>query len=343
MRQLFAGIAAETPWEWAKGKRRVFTSPIKEVMIALLSAVVTASVAFYVGDQDWRQSLLIAAVTGVLVALIPPQVETLWWRLRRDTILLEEQRTENARLLGERDERQREDRQREMRQEKERESQLPPSEPPRHLIGYPAPVKTFTPSQPLADTLARAERVLANFKLSSELTPTPKAKANDATAPLRVEVMLQANVGGTPGMVIKAVNRAPETVLDAVVKVRDLRRWDADMNAFVMAPDTHPNGVFTELALGKRTLHPGVPEQIGFAHAGDESVRIDGAGTHCRITVPSPRLLSYRVEGVDGRSCSGVVCFEWKGSGTLPQPIACPPHHAPAKVVSSAPPPPTTL
>jgi hypothetical protein len=97
---LFQSAATETPWEWARARRRWFTSAFKDAEAGVVTAVVTGMVSHFAGERDWLHAALIGVGAGLLAGFIPPQVETLIWYSRRNRVLLEE---ENRRLREERE------------------------------------------------------------------------------------------------------------------------------------------------------------------------------------------------------------------------------------------------
>jgi hypothetical protein len=96
---LFESAATETPWEWAQARRRWFTSPLKDAVAGVVTAIVTGVVSYFAGDKNSLQASVIAVSAGLVAGVLPPQLETLYWRVKRDSILLEE---ENKRLREER-------------------------------------------------------------------------------------------------------------------------------------------------------------------------------------------------------------------------------------------------
>ena len=90
MAQLFGGVGAETPWEWARKQRHLFADPIKETVTGVVSAVLTAYLSYKAGVQDWKQAGLIGVAGGVVMGLGPSAIETIIWRLRYRRIIAEE-------------------------------------------------------------------------------------------------------------------------------------------------------------------------------------------------------------------------------------------------------------
>lgn len=95
MVEMFTGAVEDSPWEWAKGRRRFFTSMGRDTVVGVVSALVVAVLSKYLGVQDWAQTLGIALISGLVVGVGLPNAETLFWLSRRKSVLMDE---ENQRL-----------------------------------------------------------------------------------------------------------------------------------------------------------------------------------------------------------------------------------------------------
>ncbi len=156
----------------------------------------------------------------------------------------------------------------------------------------------------------------------------------DQTLPLQVQLSLVTNVGGTPGLLVKAVNIDKDTVQGATVIVTDIRRWDDALHEWVMTSDIYRNGVhFREMEIGTVTLHPGAvgATSVGMVRVENARLEIHGAtkddpqDKH-RMHTGGVWRISYCVTGINGRRAIGTLCLSWKGQGTVPEPCACPPY-----------------
>ena len=86
---IFSSQSTETPWEWVRKRRKVFTSPIKDFLGALVPAIITGVFRYQAGDPGLRIALIVSSI-AVGSAFALPQLETLYWRIRRRDILLDE-------------------------------------------------------------------------------------------------------------------------------------------------------------------------------------------------------------------------------------------------------------
>lgn len=91
MVDLFDGLSRETPWEWAKKRRRIFTSPGRDMFIAFLGSLTTLVILVAAGAENWLLSVGVSVGVGVVTRVLPPIGETYYYYRQRDRILLEEE------------------------------------------------------------------------------------------------------------------------------------------------------------------------------------------------------------------------------------------------------------
>jgi hypothetical protein len=191
-----------------------------------------------------------------------------------------------------------------------------------------------------------------SISLQDELLPTnideglgTRAKADHSMPPLNIELALKRNEHGTPGLILMARNNDADTVPDTVVTVFDIRRWEEAVQRFVMTEDIYEHGTtFTEIRIGKATLHPVKQTQIAFLRAENRKVVVqkepgladDSNRNHYPIKTAGVWRIGCRVHSPDGRSLDRFVCFSWDGSDASCIPCNCPPH----PIITSAPRPP---
>jgi hypothetical protein len=85
----------------------------------------------------------------------------------------------------------------------------------------------------------------------------PGAVFTITNKPLKVDLSLKKNEGGTPGVHLLARNGTADPLPDVVVCVRDIRLWNQEFCAFVTTSEVYGNELtFTELQVGQSTLHP---------------------------------------------------------------------------------------
>src|SRR5262245_11263661 len=89
--EMFHSASIETRWEWAKSRRQVFTSPLRDSVLGILAAIITGLVSYFGGEASGLRATAIASIAGVLVGVIPPHAEALLWYIRRNRVLLEEE------------------------------------------------------------------------------------------------------------------------------------------------------------------------------------------------------------------------------------------------------------
>jgi hypothetical protein len=90
---LFESVAEETPWEWAKKRRRIFTSPLKDFLSGLFVGIAGGIYRYAAGDRNWKIAVVVSLLT-LAFAVGLPLLETVVWRLRRNKILLEDAQDE---------------------------------------------------------------------------------------------------------------------------------------------------------------------------------------------------------------------------------------------------------
>jgi hypothetical protein len=87
---IFISQSTETPWEWAKARRQWFKTPAKDLLGGAFLALPGLAVRFSAGNPNWVRATVEAVGTALIGAVILPQLETLYWRIRRRGILLDE-------------------------------------------------------------------------------------------------------------------------------------------------------------------------------------------------------------------------------------------------------------
>lgn len=145
----------------------------------------------------------------------------------------------------------------------------------------------------------------------------------DQQKPLNVDVQLIENSGGTPGLLVKAVNQNAIAVENAVIVVTDIRWWDEHSKQFVTAKEIHEQGTtFRELEIGRTTLHPRSPEQMGFIRAEGNRLELQGRSKdnpqdRHRWQTLGGWQISFQVSGSDGRKIVGARCLWRSGSSVI--------------------------
>src|SRR5262249_7454863 len=88
---LFAAVSVDTPWEWARARRRWFNSPVKDALGAAATAIGASYFSRAVGRADWPMVLLQGVFGAVVGRAGLPFLETLFWLARRNGILKSEE------------------------------------------------------------------------------------------------------------------------------------------------------------------------------------------------------------------------------------------------------------
>src|SRR5262245_21022512 len=92
-------MTEQSPWAWGRSRRRIFTSPIKDILSAVFVAGATGFYRYMAGDPGLRIAGTVSLITvGAAFAL--PQLETLFWFLARKWILFDAAQAEIAELKG---------------------------------------------------------------------------------------------------------------------------------------------------------------------------------------------------------------------------------------------------
>jgi hypothetical protein len=87
---LFASWESKTPWEWARDRRRWFITPLKDLSGASVVGIGGGFARYASGNATWLRATLEAFAGVAVAAFVLPQLETLFWRVRRKSILLDE-------------------------------------------------------------------------------------------------------------------------------------------------------------------------------------------------------------------------------------------------------------
>lgn len=100
--ELFRSHLEQRPWQWAKKQRRWFTTPQKDAIGGAVGGVIAGASEFFINSAPSLGRAVLAAVVGtVAFGLLMPILEGVYWRLRRNQILLDEAQAEIRRLEGE--------------------------------------------------------------------------------------------------------------------------------------------------------------------------------------------------------------------------------------------------
>lgn len=91
MAELFEAVSEDSPWEWAKKRRKRFTSPWKDSLGGAVLGVVAGFLMWITHVMTWRRDATVAILSGAFVGVLLPLGETLWYRLRRNSILKDEE------------------------------------------------------------------------------------------------------------------------------------------------------------------------------------------------------------------------------------------------------------
>ena len=95
---MFEAQATQTPWEWAQSKRQWFKTPHVAVVTGLASGVVGGTIKFFAGDPNWLGAAATGVATAVVTGLGLPLLETAYWLVRREGVLLDMRDAEIAEL-----------------------------------------------------------------------------------------------------------------------------------------------------------------------------------------------------------------------------------------------------
>lgn len=330
--ELFTALSTETAWEWAKNRRRFFTSPLRDSVVGVISAVVTAVLSYAFGIDDWVRAGLVPIAVGLIVGGGLPFLEAAWWWAQRDRVLLEE---ENQRL----------------RRERAKESQ----DRSKDQVVTPAGGNLIEPWQVSVEPTSLGTVGRESNRQSSTLAALHKSGVSftgpaweraevralvDKTVPLRVKVEIHPNVGSgcTAGAHIRVTNLDGATVRGAAFVITNLLVWKHSAQTFAETTDIHQNGPFLEMETGKDALFCGEPKDLGFIRTEHGRIDIqghrDGGLENVRTGMKGIWQLTGKVVTEDGRTRDVVTCFEWPGIG-CPKPAPCPTPGTPT--VSNAP------
>jgi hypothetical protein len=197
----------------------------------------------------------------------------------------------------------------------------------------------------VADVRPLAAEVLDGGRGHLEKIAATIAAANK---PLKVDLSLKKNEGGTPGVHLLARNGTADPLPDVVVCVRDIRLWNEELSAFVTTSEVYGNELtFTELQVGQSTLHPTRPVDVAFIRAENNRIQITRHGSPKKNGNPNIERydlrsygiwqLSLRVRSADGRTIDQTVCLSWDEGQVFPEPCACPMNNDTAPILSIAP------
>jgi hypothetical protein len=95
---IFSTHATETPWEWARARRQWFKTPAKDLTGGAFLALAGLLVRYSTGNVNWVRATFEAVITALIGAAVLPQLETVYWRVRRRGILLDERERKIAEL-----------------------------------------------------------------------------------------------------------------------------------------------------------------------------------------------------------------------------------------------------
>jgi hypothetical protein len=87
---LFTLQVAETPWEWARARRQWFKTPMKDVAGGAVLGLLGVGVRLATGNENWGRATFEAFVITCVGAVVLPNIEALYWLLRRRSVLLDE-------------------------------------------------------------------------------------------------------------------------------------------------------------------------------------------------------------------------------------------------------------
>jgi hypothetical protein len=134
-------------------------------------------------------------------------------------------------------------------------------------------------------------------------------------------------------MYLMAKNNDADAVPDAIVTVFDIRLWDEELQRFVTTEEIYGQGrTFTQMRIGKATLHPVKQKQIAFLRAENRKVVVekepglvdDSDRNSYAIETAGVWRIDCRVHSPDGRSIDGFVCFSWDRGDMSCRPCDCP-------------------
>ena len=160
------------------------------------------------------------------------------------------------------------------------------------------------------------------FRADASLNP-----ASETQQPVPVKVFLDLNLGGTPGLHVKLLNKSAETLLGVELQIENIHRWDDELREWVTSREIHDSGsAFRKITWGKVTLHPNHPEAIGFIRGDGGRLEVTGqsdGGQHDhRFRTAGIWRFSYRVIVPEKQDKIGSVCLSW--TQTVAVPLDCP-------------------
>ena len=87
---IFREQSTDTAWEWARARRQWFKTPAKDLLGGAFLSLPGLAVRFSAGNPNWVRATIEAVGTALIGAVMLPQFETVFWRIRRRGILLDE-------------------------------------------------------------------------------------------------------------------------------------------------------------------------------------------------------------------------------------------------------------